>query len=413
MAEETKDQVPEEKKEEKKVETPEQSKEPKKPELPEKDFFRKDTMDKFVHESELFEKEQSEEKKPEEKAVEKEPTKPEEKKEVFKFIEREGKKVPVYSEEEYNTLASQGLDYTKKRQKDVDDAKKRTEDLDKREAGVREFESNIKGFQDKYGQPLETLLQAAKEGKLGDLKGGEKVDEDAEMKVKVKAFLDNQYVDDDQKAVVKFLLDKTDKLEAKTTETETKSQESERATILKQEKAALNEVIVETRKEHPFEDLKDDDGTDLTETFLGGMVVTEVNKDKLRAMSDESFKPRDIRTVFGDAVKNVHAIEGIYKKRFSNSSGEALPEKLTAEQLSVKYPDQIKQLVQDGIVSFKKGEDETTVPIAKGRDVEAKVEKEAKPKIKSVKHGIELALEDPTIEEGLAELAKTAPGLRK
>lgn len=408
MAEETKDQVPEEKKEEKKVETPEQSKEPKKPELPEKDFFRKDTMDKFVHETELFEKEQSGEKKPEEKAVEKEPTKPEEEKKAFKFIEREGKKVPVYSEEEYNTLASQGLDYTKKRQKDVDDAKKRTEDLDKREAGVREFESNIRGFQDKYGQPLETLLQAAKEGKLGDLKGGEKVDEDAEMKVKVKAFLDNQYVDEDQKAVVKFLLDKTDRLEAKTTETETKTQESEKAAILTREKVALNEVIEKTREEHPFEDLKDDDGNDLTETFLGGMVVTEVNKDRLRAMSDESFKPRDIRTVFRDSVIGMNKIEDLYRKRFSNSSGETEPEKLTVEQLSVKYPDQIKQLVQDGIVSFKKGEDETTVPIAKGRDVEAKVEKESKPEIKSVKHGVALALEDPEIEEGLAELAKSA-----
>ncbi|MCK5643423.1 MAG: hypothetical protein KAJ19_21615, partial [Gammaproteobacteria bacterium] len=132
-----------------------------------------------------------------------------------------------------------------------------------------------------------------------------------------------------------------------------------------------------------------------------------------RAMSDESFQPRDLRTVFKDSVIGIKKIEDIYRKRFSNSSGETEPEKLTAEQLSVKYPDQIKQLVQDGIVSFKKGEDETTVPIAKGRDVEAKVEKEAKPKIKSVKHGIELALEDPTIEEGLAELAKTAPGLRK
>lgn len=406
--EKPKDQVPEEKKEEKKVETPEQSKETKKPELPEKDFFRKDTMDKFVHETELFEKEQSGEKKPDEKAVEKEPTKPGEEKKPFKFIEREGKKVPVYSEEEYNTLASQGLDYTKKRQKDVDDAKKRTEDLDRREAGVREFESNIKGFQDKYGQPLETLLQAAKEGKLGDLKGGEKVDEDAEMKSKVKAFLDNQYVDEDQKAVVKFLLDKTDKLEAKTTETETKSQESEKAAILTREKVALNEVIEKTREEHPFEDLKDDDGTDLTETFLGGMVVTEVNKDRIRAMSDESFKPRELRTVFRDSVIGMNKIEDIYRKRFSNSSGETKPEKLTAEQLSVKYPDQIKQLVQDGIVSFKKGEDETTVPIAKGRDVEAKVEKESKPEIKSVKHGLKLALEDPEIEEGLAELAKSA-----
>lgn len=407
MAEETKDQVPEEKKEEKKVETPEQSKEPKKPELPEKDFFRKDTMDKFVHETELFEKEQAGEKKPEEKAVEKEPTKPEEKK-PFKFIEREGKKIPVYSEEEYNTLASQGLDYTKKRQKDVDDAKKRTEDLDKRESGIREFESNIKGFQDKYGQPLETLLQAAKEGKLGDIKGEEKVDEDAEMKVKMKEFMDNEYVDADMKAIFKFQMDKIDSLEAKTTETETKTQESERASILEREKAALREVITKTREEHPFEDLKDDEGTDLTESFLGGLVVIEVNKDRLRAMSDKSFKPRDIHTVFRDSVISVKKIEDLYRKRFSNSSGETEPEKLTVEQLSVKYPDQIKQLVQDGIVSFKKGEDETTVPIAKGRDVEAKVEKEGKPEIKSVKHGLKLALEDPEIEEGLAELAKSA-----
>lgn len=414
MAEETKDQVTEEKKEEKKEETQEQSKELEKPELPKKDFFRKDTMDKFLHESELFdkaqaEKEQSEEKKPKEKAVEKEKTKPEEKKEPIAILKVEGKDVPVYSQKELEEHAQKGIHYTKRSQAASDKEK----DLDRREAEVREFESKIEKFSEKLGQPLQTLMKAAEEGKLPVGEKEPEVDKDAEMKVKMKEFMENKYIDEDMKAIFKHQQDEIDALKSKTKETESKSQDAEKAAVLTQQKQQLNEVIVQTREEHPFDDLVDDDGNNLTEDFLGGLVVIQANKDNLRAMSDKNFQPRDIQTIFRDSVINVKKIEDIYRKKFSNSSGEVEPEKLTAKELAAKYPDQIKELVQDGVVDFKKNEDETTVPIAKGRDLEAKVEKEAKPKIKSVKDGLMQAMEDPEIEEGLAELAKSAPSLHK
>jgi len=396
MAEETQDQATEKEKEV----SQEQSKEVKKPELPERDFFRGDKMKKFIEDVALSEKEQA--KKPEEEAVEK--TKPDEKKQPIEILIVDGKEVPVYTKEELKEHAQKGYHYTKKRQEDSEKEK----ELERREAEIRKFESNIQLFQDRFGKPLEELLRAANEGKLESIKPEEKADEEAEMKLKLKAFMDNQYVDEDQKAVVKFLLDKQEKLEAKTKETESKTIDSEKAAMVKQAKEQLKKVIEDTRKEHPFEDIKDDDGSDLTETFLGGMVVTEVNKDKIRAMADKSFQPRDLPTIFRDSVIGLNKIESIYKKRFVNSTGEKLPEQITAEQLTAKYPDQIKALVQEGVVSYLKNQEETSLPIAKSRETEAKIKsEEGKKEIKGLDDALVKAKQDDEIKEGLKDFYKT------
>lgn len=340
--------------------------------------FEGDSLAKWMAQEGISGKEQPEEEPKEE--PKKEPTvkveegTPEGKK-PFKILKVQGKETPVYSEEEYDALASKGLDYTQKTQG--------VSDRD-REVSIREQQVN------EIIPALNKLTQLIESGKAPSPSGEtEQAGDDV---------IDNDLLDPEFKKAYKALKDKNVELESRLNRTEATTNEQ----FLERAKTRLETVFGESKEKFPFDEIKTEEGRNLSENLFSGLVVVNFNNDKLQKAKDPAYKARDFTALFENAAQTMNAVEKYYESKFSGATSEEPP---TKEILVSKYPEQTTALAQDAITEYLKTQD-GAAPLAKSKKVEVKTT-EKKKEFTGLDDAVRQGMKDPEIQEGLREIAKT------
>lgn len=358
--------------------------------LPERKFFKGDKMQKWADEMGLTAEEEPA-KKPEEKKVEKkEEQKPEEKPppgkdaKPFKVLTYKGKEVKIMTEEEYDKIASEGLDYTQKSQ-----------NVAERERKIAEREDSFK----KISAPLETVARAIESGELKPGKTEEQKTEETE----VEKFINNEEIDPESRAAFKALHEETKMLRAELNDSKKAEQarvDEQKEVNTAQAKVELEALVVKSKEEHPFDEIKVGE-ENITEALFTGLVVSKANADRVKAKQDPTYQRRNLHELIAETAKNLSGIQKYYEAKHSNS-GETEP--MTATKLKELYPDQIKVIEQDRVASYVE-EQEEGAPIAKSakEEVIAPVEKKKKHQFTGVKDAIDQAFKDPEMAKALKE----------
>ena len=390
-------------------ETQTKSEEPKKEEvkeegvkLPERKFFAGDKMKNWAEQSGLLEEEEpakkpeekkEEEKKPEEKASTEEEKKPkEEEKKPFKVLTYKGKQVKIMTEEDYDKLASEGLDYTQKSQK-----------VGQREALITEREDAFK----KLSVPLETVANAITSGQLT----APKTEEQQTEETVVEKVINNEEIDPESRAAFKALNDSNKALRAEINDSKKVEQVRvgvQKEASLKQATVELEALVVKSKEEHPFDEIIDkrEEGEEnITESLFTGLVISKANSDRIKASQDPTFQRRNMQDIVTETAQNLNRIQTHYEQKYSISNEE---EPVTSAKLKELYPDQIKEIEQDRVASYVQ-EQEEGAPIAKSVKEEAipPVEKKKKKEFTGVKDAISQAFQDPEMAKALKEEADT------
>lgn len=195
------------------------------------------------------------------KAKPKEEAKPAEKKEAadvsakpFKVLKVGGKDVPVATEDDYNALAMKGLDYTKKTQALADD----------RRGAETEIKSKTEALEAQATR-METLLdRLVAAGYVPEKVAAQKKASAAAAGTEAET---SDTVSDDELAVYKeFQIDPANAYPHEKNMAKRLAELSKDVQQFKTERmeTILQKAIDEERENFPFDDIKDDQGTDLT-----------------------------------------------------------------------------------------------------------------------------------------------------
>lgn len=396
MAEEKKDETQE--KTETQEKAPEQTQKEEKSEeriLPKEKPFSGNKMLKHLEQIEAEEalskpKEEAkkEAEKPEKVAPEKKTEKQAEETKPFKVFKHKGKEIAVQTEEEYDKLASQGFDYTYKRQEDSRDRKDW-------ERGRDEQESKLL----KLGEGVGELIEGVKTGKFKivptDTQESEQdglEDLDPEIRDEFKRLHEEN----------KSLKESIGKLTEKSDEGDVERKER---TFFKarDELDALHETV---REKIPYDMIKDGE-RNLSKDLFTGLCIQKVNEDKIRASQDKDFKPRNFEELFKDTAKDLQAIKNFYK---GQSSGIEEGETVTPETLKTKYPELVAELGQAAVEAHLEGQ-ELAAPSIKSTAREAKETKKAG-KVTGLADAISQAFEDPEVVEASKQFSSKSYGLK-
>ena len=389
-------------------ETQKPSEEPKKEEvkLPEKKFFTGDKMQKWAEESGLFTKEKPEEKPPEKKAGEKEEKKPEEKPEEkpapakdgkpFKVLTYKGKEVKIMTEEDYNRLASEGLDYTQKSQF-----------VANRERVITEREDDFK----RLSAPLETVAKAIESGELSPLKTEEQKTEETG----IDKIMNNEEIDPELRAAFKTQNDEIKALRAEQNDSKKAEQQridAQKEANLGQAKVQVEGMVIKSQEEHPHDQIKEGE-RNITEDLFTGMVISKANADLINANKDPTFQKRNMQEIVTETAQDLKRVQDHYKQKYSISDEK---EPVTSAKLKELYPDQIKEIEQDRVASYHE-EQEKGAPIAKSveeGETKPPVEKKKEKQFTGVKDALSQAFADPELAKALkAEGDKRLQSLNK
>ena len=209
----------------------------------------------------------------------------------YKTIKHQGKMVPVATEAEYDTLASQGLDYTKKTQGLADD----------RRAAEKEVQKKADNLADevaKVGAQLDKLIAA---GVLPEKVG-------ASIKAKVataeETVDDAGKVDEEDKAIyAEFQIDPANAYphEKKTVKAIAEMRKELQQLRIERATEVVEQAVAAERENFPYEDIKDDQGEDLTKKQLWAAVVA---KKQMAGVANP-----DVKTIVGwarEAVRDLH-----------------------------------------------------------------------------------------------------------
>jgi len=380
-------------------ETPQKAEEAKKEEvkLPKEKFFTGNKMQKWAEESGLFDKEEPAKKPEEKKEEKKEEQKPEEKlpidkdekpgeeKEPFKVLTYKGEKVNVMTEEDFNKLASEGLDYTQSKQR-----------VAERERLVTEREDAFK----KISAPLETVAKAIETGELKPVKTEEqKVEETALDKI-----INNEEIDPEFRAAFKTQADEIKALREEINESKKVEQvrvDQQREVNLGQAKVELEGMVEKSKEEHPWDEIKEGE-RNITESLFTGLVISKANADMIKAKQDPTFVRRNMQDLVTETALDLHRVQKHYEAKHSISNEK---EPVTVAKLRELYPDQIKEIEQDRVASYHE-EQEEGAPIAKSvkeGETTPPVEKKKKKEFTGVKDALKQAFEDPEFAKALKE----------
>ncbi len=392
MAEEKKDQAQE------KIEVQEEaSEQPQKEEkseekaLPEKEFFKGDKMLKHLEKIEAEEalsKPKEVEEKPEKVAPEKKTKKQAEEKKPFKVFKHKGKEIAVQTEEEYDNLASQGFDYTFKRQEDSRDRKDWEKGRDEKESKLLEL-----------GEGVSNLIKGIERGDFKIVPTGESESEQDELEDLDPEIRDQfKKLHEENKGLKEELGTLSEK--SKVGDEERQVKEFKKASV---ELDALRENV---REEIPFEIVKDGE-RNLSGELFNGLVTVKNYQDRIRASQDKDFKVRNFEELFKDSAKDLQVIENFYK---GQNSGIEDGETVTSEILKAKYPELITEIRQAAVEAHLEGQELAPASV-KSIAGEARETKKVG-KITGLADGISQGFEDPEVTEGLKQFSKTKFGLK-
>jgi len=391
---------------EEKVDQPQQKETQVKPEdakkeevkLPERKFFTGGRMQKFAEESGLFDEKKLAEK-PEEKKVEvkkeekpgekpppeKDEKKPGEEEKPFKVLTYRGEKIKVQTEEEFNKLASEGLDYTQKSQF-----------VAERERKITDREETFK----RLSAPLEVVAKAIESGDLASLKTEEQKTEETGLE----KIVSNEEIDPEVRAAFKTQNDEIKALRAEINDSkkvEQKRVDVDKEVMLGQAKVQIEGMVAKSQEEHPHDQIKEGE-RNITESLFTGLVISKANADLIDANRDPAFQKRNMQQIVTETAQDLKRVQEHYKQKYSISNEK---EPVTSAKLRELYPDQIKEIEQDRVASYHE-EQERGAPIAKSvKEGETKppVEKKEKKQFTGVKDALSQAFADPEMAKALKE----------
>ena len=207
----------------------------------------------------------------------------------YKILKVQGKEVPVYSEEEYDSLASKGLDYTKKTQTLADE--RRTA-----ESQLKEEEKRLADASIELNKTLDKLMEMKKSERPEEFNATKDEKEatipEAEAKVYQEFEIDPRFAQPHEiKMVKEFVAQraKIDKIEAVTM-------------AIQQEKAdtLIRATIAKERETHPYEDIIDDQGVNLTEVQLASIITSK------KTAAEKAGQQPDAMQILKESVMEVH-----------------------------------------------------------------------------------------------------------
>lgn len=366
--------------------------EEKKIELPKEGFFTGDTMEKWVEEMGLGEEEQPE-KKPKVELKEGEEECPEcpegkrkiepskdEKRKPIDILKVDGKDVPIYTEEERRELAQKGYHYTKERQKDAD-----------WERSLKTREGLFEQRLEKVAGPLQQLVNI-----LGSKKGQELISKETDE--------EEENLLDIEPEVKKILDKQNEEINALKDEVKITRQRSAEQS-LNEAKETLNTIVNKAREDYPFMEIKLKEGSEesVSQKLFAGLISAKVTDDNIRAKLDETYEKRKLPELVVEASQDLHNMEEFYRSKFGANSGGELPAEATIEQLTAKYPIQVKSLAQNAIATYLKEQEGNAPTIKSETSVEAKTPREEK-KFKGLDDAFKKAVESPELEGMMEEV---------
>lgn len=364
----------------------------KKGELPKEDFFTGSAMDTWMKDQGLSDEPAPPEKKTEpqkkEEVKAKEDPCPEcpdkDGKRPIKVLTVNGKKVPVYTQEEYDELAQKGAASTETWQKAADHEK----DLTGRESKLADLAS-----------PLTKLVDAFETGKIPMPQTPEGV---TEQKSEIQEILDNEEIDPEIRKVLKLQQDKLDTL----TESNKKFETGAKMQNLAQVRDEMATTFASAREEFPFDDIQDEGGENLAVDIYSGLVTSLYSKDKLRNKQDPTYKIRSMGDIMRDAAKTIHKLQTTYKQAATADSVDGgVP--VTAELIAEKHPEIYESIGKAAITAHLKGQ-ETIPTIPKASEKGETRVGESKVEPKGLDDAFDLALKDEEVVAGLDEIGKKA-----
>jgi hypothetical protein len=130
-----------------------------------------------------------------------------------------------------------------------------------------------------------------------------------------------------------------------------------------QVKGALEGMVVEAKKEFPFEEIIDEEtGANVSEETFGGLVSFKVNADLMRAKQDPTFKVRTMQEVVRDAARGLNLMGS---KTKGNGGAD-----ITESSLKEKHPEIVKSIEQNAIAGYLR-EQQGLPPSVRGKSGDA------------------------------------------
>ena len=269
----------------------------------------------------------------------------------FKFIKRLGKEIPVWTEEEYDTLASEGVDYTIKNQTRAD--KERELDADRKEVDSKatSIEALSKKFNDQWElSQSEDGIEKLTKTPEGETKSPTEIKKDIFDKLGI----DPELADDDMKKVVGHL----QKIEESNESLSKRAEQSEgviRAFVMDASQKNLEKIIFKAEEQYPLTRILDEDGNNVTgNEILSRMFAKSVRPETVKAMKEGKTS---LPALAIEAVKELHSIQQ------SGNKGPQMPKAMSEEDLKKNYPDlyaKVQEVAKKkGITEYLKDLDET------------------------------------------------------
>ena len=249
------------------------------------------------------------------------------KKEPYKVIKRKGEDIPVYSQEEYDDLASKGLDYTKKTQDLASDRKDA-------EAKYQEKEDVMTALTEKFNA---MAISFEERGILPSTKIKEETPKTKEEIYKDYG-IDEEYAEPWQHRLV----DEVVKLKEDLKESKQKNLQNEgfiKNIATKEATKGLADVIIEAKKKYPFEEIFSDDKK-----------INYTARQFVRAMKEkvdtakEAGNPYNIADIAIETTKEFSEMQ----RKTAEKKGPGIAADMSVDDIKANYPELYGKILEYG-----------------------------------------------------------------
>jgi hypothetical protein len=306
-------------------------------------------------------------------------------KKPYKVLKVQGKDVPVYSEEELIKLAQQGADYTKKTQMLADDRRNA-------EKEIQEKVSQIEAQSSKMNELLQKMIDS------GLIKEPQNANEELAAKAEIASGpadkksiyeqfdIDPTYAQPHEKKMVEAIASmRKDMEEMRVMFNEAKAE---------QIRNLMDKAINEEREKYPFDEIKNDQGENLT--ALQFRAIVQAKKEQLLGESRRELTVEEAIQITKDAVREVHLLQKKSKENAAPDISDDMPE----DEFLEKYPNLAKRLKEKlGTQAVAENEAKKSKvppslsPLSRGS--ETKPPKGSTEKRKSFEEYLDAGFEDP------------------
>jgi len=314
----------------------EQSKEPEEKEPTSLDEFFDVGFDKIEKDEVAKEEKKKEAPKPDEKKAEVELAPDEElcpecpegkkKKEPYKVIKRKGKEIPVWSEEEYDELASKGTDYTIKTQELAKDKKEA-------ETDYQRHADEMKALTEKFNT-MAVRLEA--EGKLPSTKTEEEKPKTKEEIYKEYG-IDEEYAEPWQHRLIDEVIETKNKLK-EVTQKNLQNEGFMKNIMTEKASTAVANIIKKAREDYPFEEIFDDNGNNLTANQFVQTLKTKVEA------AQRAGKAVNIPEFTIETVKQFSDMQS----KTAKQKGPEIEANMSVDDFKAKYPELYSKTLEHG-----------------------------------------------------------------